>query len=78
MANMGAKLAILGAAGAATLGAVGASLVAYNYFFDGEQGAKRRQTTMAVATSALDKAGMKGMEKDLMSSFMTKLANAGK
>jgi hypothetical protein len=76
--GMGAKLSLLGAVAAAGLAALGAAGAAYNYFFDPEQGAQRRKTTLNVANSMLEKTGMAGIEKNLMQTFMEKMAVAGK
>jgi hypothetical protein len=72
--GMGAKLAFLGAAGAATLAVVGAAGMAYNYFMDPELGSQRRKTTMDLANSMLEKTGLAGMDKHLMQTLMEKLA----
>jgi hypothetical protein len=76
--GMGAKLSLLGAVAAAGLAALGAAGAAYNYFFDPEQGPQRRKTTLNVANSMLEKTGMAGIEKNLMQTFMEKMAVAGK
>ena len=73
--GMGAKLTVLGAAGAATLGAIGAAGMAYNYFMDPEMGAQRRKTTMTLANSMLEKTGFAGIEKNMLQTFMEKLAS---
>jgi hypothetical protein len=76
--GMGAKLSLLGAVAAAGLAAVGAAGAAYNYFFDSEQGEQRRKTTLGVANSMLEKTGLAGIEKNLLQTFMEKMAVAGK
>lgn len=72
--GIGAKLALVGAAGAAAIAALGAASVAYNYFFDKDQGSARRKTSLDLAKSMAEKTGLGGMDKELMSSFMNKLA----
>ncbi|MGQ0678835.1 MAG: hypothetical protein ACT4OM_04125 [Actinomycetota bacterium] len=74
--GIGAKLTMLGAAGAAGLAAVGAAGVAYSYFFDADNGAQRRKTSIGVVKSFADQLGMGGMDKEIMSTFMNKLAAA--
>lgn len=73
--GMGAKLTFLGAAGAATLGAIGVAGMAYNYFMDPDMGPQRRKTTMDLANSMLEKTGLAGIDKNLMETFMEKLAS---
>lgn len=76
--RMGGKLAILGAVGAAGLAALGGALMSYKYFFDPDEGAKRRNSAMSVAKNAASSYGLDGIGKASMQKFMETLATGGK
>jgi hypothetical protein len=76
--RMAGKLAILGAVGAAGLAALGGALMGYKYFFDPDEGAKRRNSVIGVAKSAASNYGLDGIGKQSMQKFMETLATAGR
>ncbi|HVL50983.1 MAG TPA: hypothetical protein VM754_05745 [Actinomycetota bacterium] len=75
---MAGKLAILGAIGAAGLAAVAGAMAGYKYFFDPDEGSKRRNSVMGVAKSAANNYGLDGIGKQSMQKFMETLATAGR
>lgn len=76
--GMATKLAIVGAVGAAGLGALGGAFAGYKYFFDPDEGGKRRNSVIGVAKSAAGNYGLDGIGKSSMQKFMETLATAGR
>lgn len=76
--GVGLKLAAVGAVGAAALAGLGAAFAGYKYFFDPDEGAKRRGSVVNVAKNAAGNYGLDGIGKSSMKSFMETLANAGR
>lgn len=76
--GMATKLAIVGAVGAAGLAALGGAFAGYKYFFDPDEGGKRRDSVIKVAKSAAGNYGLDGIGKSSMQKFMETLATGGK
>ncbi len=76
--GVGLKLAAVGAVGAAALAGLGAAFAGYKYFFDPDQGGKRRSSVANVAKNAAGNYGLDGIGKASMQHFMETLAGAGK
>ncbi|HEU4866232.1 MAG TPA: hypothetical protein VFV09_00760 [Actinomycetota bacterium] len=76
--GMATKLAIVGAVGAAGLAALGGAFAGYKYFFDPDEGGKRRDSVIRVAKSAAGNYGLDGIGKSSMQKFMETLATGGK
>jgi len=76
--GMATKLTLVGAAGAASLAAVGGAFAGYKYFFDPDEGSKRRNSVVGVAKSAASNYGLDGIGKSSLQKFMETLATAGR
>ena len=76
--GMATKLTLVGAAGAAGLAALGGAFAGYKYFFDPDEGSKRRDSVVGVAKSAANNYGLDGIGKASLQKFMETLATAGK
>lgn len=76
--GMATKLTLLGAVGAAGLAALGAATAGYKYFFDPDEGTKRRTSALDAAQNAAKNYGLDGIGKQSMQKFMETLATAGR